>query len=141
MRYNLLALFALCIFCSAYGQETVRYIPRVSGGDVQLAVVVAYAPSGASGYSNPQYVYHSDTAVLRRYIVSERTYWQGEATRLNDAAEAAQARVDSLYAALEVLNDGIGALGDKEPTWPTMPDTKRLERWGAILRDEETEIG
>ena len=108
---------------------------------MQLSIVVTYAPSGASGYSNTQYVYHSDTAVLRRYIISERTYWQGEATRLNEAAEAAQARADSLYAALEVLNDGIGAVPERDaPTQPNKPGESPA-RWGAILRNDENEVG
>jgi len=141
MKHNLLTLFVLCLFCSANAQETVRYIPRVSGGDVQLSIVVTYAPSGASGYSNTQYVYHSDTAVLRRYIISERTYGQGEATRLNEAAEAAPARADSLYAALEVLNDGIGEVPERDaPTQPNKPGESPA-RWGAILRNDENEVG
>lgn len=136
-----LTLIILSVAALQAQSETVRYIPRVSGGDVQLSIVVTYAPSGASGYSNTQYVYHSDTAVLRRYIISERTYWQGEATRLNEAAEAAQARADSLYAALEVLNDGIGAVPERDaPTQPNKPGESPA-RWGAILRNDENEVG
>lgn len=136
----MLAFIVLSIAALQAQSETVRYIPRVSGGDVQLSLVVTYAPSGASGYSNTQYVYHSDTAVLRRYIISERTYWQGEATRLNAAAEAAQARADSLYAALEVLNDGIGAVPDRDkPTQPDKPGESPA-RWGAILSDKSKKI-
>lgn len=129
----MLAFIVLSIAALQAQSETVRYIPRVSGGDVQLSIVVTYAPSGASGYSNTQYVYHSDTAVLRRYIISERTYWQGEAT--------AQARADSLYAALEVLNDGIGAVPERDaPTQPNKPGESPA-RWGAILRNDENEVG
>lgn len=136
-----LTLIILSVSALQAQSETVRYIPRISGGDVQLSIVVTYAPSGASGYANTQNVYHSDTAVLRRYIVSERTYWQGEATRLNAAAEAAQARADSLYAALEILNEGIGGVPERdEPTQPDKPG-QTPARWGAILRNDENEIG
>jgi hypothetical protein len=128
---------------ASHGQtETVRYIPRISGGDVQLSVVVTYAPSGASGYSNTQYIYHYDTVRLRRHIVSERAFQLAEATRLNAAAEAAQARADSLYAALEVLNEGLGAVDGPEPLRePSRPDDSPVLRWGAILRNDENEVG
>ena len=140
-KYIMLAFLVLSIAALQAQSETVRYIPRVSGGDVQLSIVVTYSPSGASGYANTQNVYHSDTVVLRSYIVSERTYWQGEATRLNAAAEAAQARADSLYAALEVLNDGIGSVPERdEPTQPDKPGESPA-RWGAILPNDENEIG
>lgn len=128
---------------ASHGQtETVRYIPRISGGDVQLSVVVTYAPSGASGYSNTQYIYHSDTARLRRYIVAERAFQLAEATRLNNAAEAAQARADSLYAALVVLNAGIGAVDDgPEPLREPGKPGDDPARWGAVLWNDENEIG
>jgi hypothetical protein len=135
------AFLVLSIAALRAQSETVRYIPRVSGGDVQLVVVVTRAPSGASGYSNSQFVYHTDTVTLRSYINSERTYWLAEATRLNDAAEAAQARADSLYAALVVLNGGIGAVDGPVPLREPVKPGESPARWGAILKNDENEIG
>lgn len=143
MRKTYMALLlVLGLALAAHGQtETVRYIPRISGGDVQLAVVVTYAPSGASGYSNTQYIHHSDTARLRRYINAERAFQLAEATRLNNAAEAAQARADSLYAALVVLNAGIGAVDGPEPLREPGKPGDDPARWGAVLWNDENEIG
>ena len=141
-KHNLLILLVLSL-AKLHGQgEVTSYTPTRSGTVGILNIVVIYSPEGASGYANRLEMRHADTAQMRKYMTAERAFQLAESDRYEALQIEARAKHDSLYAALEVLNEGLGAVDGPEPLRePSRPDDGPVFRWGAILRNDETEIG
>ncbi len=140
-KHNLL-IFLVLSLAKLHGQVITSYLPTLVEGAGILEVTETYAPATGSGYINKTLVRSSDTAAMRKYMVAEMAYQLAESDRYAALEIEARAKHDSLYAALEVLNEGLGAVDGPEPLRePSRPDDGPVFRWGAILRNDETEIG
>lgn len=140
-KHNLLILLVLSL-AKLHGQVITSYHPRLVSSKGILDITETYAPVNASGYVRTVNVYSADTAAMRKYIVAERAFQIAEAARLQTLADEADAKADSLYLALVDMNDGLGAVDGPEPLRePSRPDDTPGFRWGAILRNDENEIG
>lgn len=143
-KHNLLTLTLFVVsLARLHGQDRVTpYLPTLVEGAGILEVTETYTPSGGSGYINKTLVRSSDTVAMRKYMTAEMAFQEAEADRYAALQAEARAKHDSLYSALEVLNEGLGAVDGPEPLLePSRPDDGPDFRWGAILRNDETEIG
>ena len=98
--------------------------------------VTSYLPTLVEGMRS------SDTVAMRKYMTAEMAFQEAEADRYAALQAEARAKADSLYAALEILNEGLGAVDGPEPLRePSRPDDGPVFRWGAILPKDENEVG
>lgn len=140
-RYKLLAFLVLSL-ANLRGQSIVTsYTPRLVSGKGILDVTETYAPANATGFVRTVNVYNTDTATMRKYMVAEMAFQEAEGERLQTLADEARARADSLYAALELLNEGLGSADGPEPSRVPQPNDGPDLRWGAILKGDENEFG
>lgn len=137
MKHNILILFVLSL-ARLHGQERVTtYVPTLVGGAGILEVTETYSPASGSGYVNKTLVRSADTAQMRKYMVAEMAFQDSEAARYGALKEEAEARRDSLYEALVVLNAGLGSVDGPAPLRQPADPANAPERWGAILPKSE----
>lgn len=139
-KYKLLIFLALSV-SALQAQVITSYRPRLISGKGILDVTETYAPVNASGYVRTVNVYSADTASMRQYIIAERAFQTAEADRLQTLSDEAQAKADSLYIALAEMNEGLGAVDGPEPLREPSQPGQDPARWGAILPNDESEIG
>jgi hypothetical protein len=138
-KYNLLILFVLPL-AILHGQERViSYVPTLVEGAGILEVTETYMSATGSGYVNKTLVRSADTAAMRKYMVAEMAFQDTEAERYEALKTEAAAKRDSLYQALVVLNEGLGAADSPAPLRQPADPANAPERWGAILPKDETE--
>lgn len=141
-KWLTLTLFVVSL-ARLHGQDRVTScLPTLVEGAGILEVTETYTPSGGSGYINKTLVRAADTAAMRKYMTAEMAFQEAEADRYEALQIEARAKHDSLYAALEILNEGLGSVDWPEPLRePSRPDDGPVFRWGAILPKDENEIG
>lgn len=143
MKKHKMLIFLVLSVAALRGQAVITsYTPRLISGKGILDITETYAPPNSSGFVRTVNVYNADTASMRAYIISERAYQLTEVTRLQGLADEAQAKADSLYAALVEMNSGLGAVDDApKPLREPQKPSESPARWGAILPNDENEIG
>lgn len=135
-KHKILTLTLLVLsLARLHGQDRVTsYLPTLVEGAGILEVTETYTPSGGSGYINK--------TLVRKYMTAEMAFQEAEADRYAALQAEARAKADSLYAALEILNEVLGAVDGPEPLRePSRPDDGPVFRWGAILPKDENEAG
>lgn len=110
MKRKLLTLTLLVISLARLHGQITSYRPTLVGGAGILEILVVSTPESGSGYENKTLVYSSDTATMRKYMAAEMAFQEAESDRYEALQIEARAKHDSLYAALEVLNEGLGAV-------------------------------
>lgn len=142
MKKHKLLIFLVLSLARLHGQDRVTsYLPTLVEGAGILEVTETYTPSGGSGYINKTLVRSSDTAQMRKYMTAEMAFQQAESDRYEALQIEARAKHDSLYAALEILNEGLRAVDGPEPLREPSQPGQDPARWGAILQNDENEIG
>lgn len=143
-KHNLLTLTLFVVsLARLHGQDRVTsYLPTLVEGAGILEVTETYTPSGGSGYINKTLVRAEDTAAMRKYMTAEMAFQEAEADRYAALQAEARATADSLYAELEILNEGLGAVDGPEPLRePSRPDDGPAFRWGAVLPGKSKDVG
>ena len=142
MKKHKLLIFLLLSFAALRGQTIVTtYVPTLVSGAGILEVTETRTVSGGTGHVNKTLVYSADTAAMRKYMTAEMAFQEAEADRYAALQAEARAKADSIYAALEVLNEGLSGVDDTPRRTPSTPNDAPDVRWGAILRNDENEIG
>lgn len=131
----------LSAFADLVAQPYDGYRWGIDGGGNYVRRHETIVPSGIDTVHIYTKHYYRDTVQMRSELTEQVTMYRNQAVEAYAQYERLNARADSLHAVLVDLNDGFGS-NDEPLKEPINPDKEyKVFRWGAILNEDETEVG
>lgn len=138
-------IFFLLVFnwltAAAQPPASYRWV-QISGANYVRETKYAL-PIGVDSTITISYKFYADTVQLRSVVTETMLQKRAQADELAAESNRLALEADSLYFVLVDLNDGYGSIDDVPPLKvPTNPaEEYKQMRWGAILRDDEINVG